>query len=183
MPPNAMKRLTTSALGRTWRTLLAAVAIGLCIITTASAQVVALGASNTYGKGVPRGSDFPAQLQAMLKARGLNVRVANAGINGDTTAGMLRRLNTAVPAGTRVVILQPGGNDRRKGIGAQRAGNIAAIVSQLKARGIAVIMLDRLLAGIPSGQIQPDGQHLTPAGYRAVAARLVPQVAAALGGR
>ena len=82
-----------------------------------------------------------------------------------------------------MVILQPGGNDRRKGIGAQRAGNIAAIVSQLKARGIAVIMLDRLLAGIPSGQIQPDGQHLTPAGYRAVAARLAPQVAAALGGR
>ena len=56
-------------------------------------------------------------------------------------------------------------------------------MSRLKARGIAVIMLDRLLAGVPSGHLQPDGQHLTPEGYRAVAARLVPQVAAALGGR
>ena len=45
----------------------------------------------------------------------MNARVANAGINGDTTAGMLRRLDRAVPAGTRVVILQPGGNDAPQG--------------------------------------------------------------------
>jgi acyl-CoA thioesterase-1 len=62
-----------------------------------AATVVALGASNTYGKGVSRGQAYPAQLEALLRARGLNARVINAGINGDTTGGMLARLNSAVP--------------------------------------------------------------------------------------
>jgi acyl-CoA thioesterase I len=130
--------------------------------------IVALGASNTYGKGVARGSDYPSQLQAMLRAKGLDARVANAGINGDTTAGMLARLGSAVPAGTQVVILQ-------------RGGNISTIVSTLKARGIKVIVLDRIFAGMSPQHIQSDGQHLTAEGHRIIAARLLPQVAAAAG--
>src|ERR1700748_1853073 len=76
-----------------------------------AATVVALGASNTFGKGVSPGESYPAQLEAMLHAKGINASVANAGINGDTTGGMLARLDSAVPQGTSVVILQPGGND------------------------------------------------------------------------
>src|ERR1700720_4489667 len=79
-----------------------------------AATVVALGASNTYGKGVARNQAYPAQLETILRARGANVHVVNAGINGDTTEGMLRRLDRAVPNGVSAVILQPGGNDRRK---------------------------------------------------------------------
>jgi acyl-CoA thioesterase I len=79
-----------------------------------AATVVALGASNTFGKGVSRSQAYPAQLEALLRARGLSVRVINAGINGDTTGGMLARLDRVVPKGTNVVILQPGGNDQRK---------------------------------------------------------------------
>jgi acyl-CoA thioesterase-1 len=146
----------------------------------AQINIVALGASNTYGKGVARGQDFPAQLQAMLRAKGLDARVANAGINGDTTGGMLARLGSAVPSGTQIVILQPGGNDRRKGQSG-RESNIATITSQLGARKIKVIMLDRVLAGMAPQHIQPDGQHLTPEGYRIIAARLLPQVTAAVG--
>src|ERR1700704_1999080 len=101
-----------------------------------AATIVALGASNTYGKGVERDQAYPAQLEAMLRARGLSVNVVNAGINGDTTEGMLSRLDDAVPNGTRVVILQPGGNDLRKG----RADRTAEIQSRLRARGIRVVM-------------------------------------------
>jgi acyl-CoA thioesterase-1 len=88
-----------------------------------AATIVALGASNTYGKGVARNQAYPAQLEAILQAKGSSVDVVNAGINGDTTEGMLARLNQAVPNGTRAVILQPGGNDRRKG-GADRTAEI-----------------------------------------------------------
>jgi lysophospholipase L1-like esterase len=45
-----------------------------------------------------------------------------------------------------------------------------------------VIVVERILAGL-SQHLQPDGEHLTGAGYRIVAARLVPQVEAAIGGR
>jgi lysophospholipase L1-like esterase len=83
---------------------------------------VALGASNTEGKGrggtnmgVPREQAYPAQLERLLRTRGINARVMNAGVAGDTTAGMLARLGSAVPNGTSVLILQPGGNDARHG--------------------------------------------------------------------
>ena len=79
----------------------------------AAAQVVCLGASNTAGAGVSQQEAYPAQLEVLLRARHYDGRVANAGISGDTTWGMLNRLERAVPAGTRVVVLQPGGNDER----------------------------------------------------------------------
>jgi len=146
-----------------------------------AAVVAALGASNTHGKGVSRAQAYPAQLEALLRAGGHPARVVNAGINGDTTGGMLRRLDRAVPSGTTVVILQPGGNDRRRGTAGDRAANIAAIQSRLTARGIRVIMLENdMLRGYPH---QPDGQHLTPDGYHALAQALLGQVEAALGSR
>jgi acyl-CoA thioesterase-1 len=160
--------------------LLATLMLATGSASAASINIVALGASNTYGKGVARGQDYPAQLQAMLRAKGLDARVANAGINGDTTGGMLARLGSAVPAATQIVILQPGGNDRRKGQSG-RESNIAAITSQLASRKIKVIMLDRVLGGMPPQYVQADRQHLTPEGYRIIAERLLPQVTAAIG--
>ena len=140
-----------------------------------AATVVALGASNTYGKGVARNQAYPAQLEAILRARGINCRVINAGINGDPTENMLRRLDSVVPNGTSVVILQPGGNDRRKG-GADRTADIE---SRLSAKGIRVIMLpNSAFHGMPH---QPDGQHLTPEGYHMIAEQLASQVAGAIG--
>jgi acyl-CoA thioesterase-1 len=140
-----------------------------------AATVVALGASNTFGKGVSRGQAYPARLEALLRARGLNARVVNAGINGDTTGGMLARLDRVVPKGTSVVILQPGGNDRRK-LAPDRTSEIQA---RLAAMGIKVVMLPNgMLGGKPH---QPNGQHLTPEGYHMLAEELVDQVAGALG--
>ena len=144
----------------------------------ASAQVVALGASNTEGYGVGSGSAYPAQLEAMLRAKGRPMRVSNAGVYGDTTGGKLSRLSSDVPAGTRVVILQFGGNDMRKGISPQqRQANIAQIQSQLRARGIRTVQADSaVLAALRSGLKQPDGVHLTEEGHRRVAASLLSSV-------
>ena len=113
----------------------------------ADAQVVCLGASNTAGKGVSRQEAYPAQLEIMLRARHYDGGVANAGVSGDTTWGMLNRLESAVPIGTRVVILQPGGNDERHGAASWRDANISQIVERLRARQVAVIMLENELIG------------------------------------
>lgn len=147
--------------------------------------VVALGASNTWGKGVSRSQAYPVHLEQMLRARGLRARVRNAGINGNTTGQMLARLRSAVPRGTRLVILQPGGNDRRRGIPRwERRDNIRAIKRRLRSRGIAVVMLrNRLIRAVARRHPRPDGQHFKGAGYRALAARLLPRVLAALGRR
>jgi acyl-CoA thioesterase I len=139
-----------------------------------AATVVALGASNTAGKGVSPGEAYPAQLESLLRARGLDVTVINAGVSGDTTGGMMARLDSVVPKGTRLVILQPGGNDLRK-----NAPNYTAeLQSRIKAMGVRIVMLpNSMLRGKPH---QPDGVHLTPEGYHMLAQELVGPVAAAL---
>jgi hypothetical protein len=89
----------------------------------ALAQIVALGASNVAGRGVRSSEAFPAQLERMLAAKGYNVHVANAGVNGDTNSGMLARLDQAVPDGTRIVLLGTRGgsfNASRLGQGTRR---------------------------------------------------------------
>src|ERR1700678_1269151 len=65
----------------------------------ATAQIVAFGASNTAGYGVGSDAAWPARLEAMLRAKGYQATVANAGISGDTTAGMLERLDSGGPGG------------------------------------------------------------------------------------
>jgi acyl-CoA thioesterase I len=146
----------------------------------ADTQIVAIGASNTSGFGAGFGQSYPAQLEAMLKARSYKVQVTNAGIPGDTTGGMLARLDATVPAGTRIVILQPGGNDQRFGYTKeQRANNIRAIVAKLQKRGIRVIVADNLQGLL--AKHSTDGIHFSVEAHALIAKRLYPQVAGALG--
>ncbi|UZE52302.1 GDSL-type esterase/lipase family protein [Rhodopseudomonas sp. P2A-2r] len=156
--------------------LLAAALLGAMAVThTASAQVVALGASNTEGHGVGASEAYPAQLERMLQAKGKGMSVRNAGVFGDTSAGMLSRLSSSVPEGTKIVILQFGGNDMRQGITPpQRAANIASIQQQLRARGIKTVQADGYVkSALQSGMAQNDRIHLTAAGHQKVAAQLV----------
>jgi acyl-CoA thioesterase-1 len=151
------------------------VTLGIGTISAEAATVVALGASNTYGKGVARNQSYPAQLETILRAKGSKVRIVNAGINGDTTEGMLRRLDQAVPKGTAAVLLQPGGNDQRK----RSADRTLDIQNQLSSRGIPVVMVPNgMLHGLPH---QPDGMHLTPEGYHMLAEALASRVESAIG--
>ncbi len=117
----------------------------------------------------------------MLKGKGYNVRVTNAGMILDTTSGMLRRLDGAVPDRTRIVILQPGGNDLRFfGTRERRAANIEAMVTRLRARKIEVIVFD---PKIPRQYYQFDGIHITTKGHAMFASTLLPQVIAILAHR
>ena len=79
-------------------------------------KVVALGDSLTAGFQLRGSAAFPVQLEQALKAKGLAVEVANAGVSGDTTTGGLARLDWSVPEGTDAVILELGANDMLRGV-------------------------------------------------------------------
>jgi acyl-CoA thioesterase-1 len=139
-------------------------------------RIVAIGASNTHGWYVGNAGAYPAQLQALLKAKNIDAIVTNAGVPFDTTAMMLRRLDRDVPDGTDIAILQPGGNDRRFLVSReQRAANIAAMERRLRARSIEVIVYDE---EIPLRYYTLDFIHLTQAGHAMIAAWLLPRVTA-----
>jgi acyl-CoA thioesterase-1 len=156
-------------------------ATGFGFTKAAQAQIVAFGASNVAGKGVSTSEAFPAQLERMLAAKGYNLHVANAGISGDTNAGMLARLDQAVPDGTKIVLLGAIGgtyNARRLGQGDQKV-EFAAIVARLRSRSIKMIPVTA--NGVGRGDLQADGTHLTAEGHARLAARLLPAVVRALG--
>jgi len=158
-----------------WIVVLAAVAF-FTMMHSSSAQVVALGASSTAGYGLAQSESFPAQLQAMLQAKGSATRVINAGVSGETTAQILARVNSSVPQGTRIVILSIFMlNDRMHGVSpAAHRANVASIRQQLGARGIRIIDATGLIiSAAKAGMLQRDRLHLTAEGNRRVAAGLV----------
>lgn len=169
-------------LPRLARALLAALAIAWSC-ASAHAQIVAFGASNISGWNVGAAEAIPAQLQEMLRQAGYAVRVVNAGIYGNTTPEMLARLDRDVPAGTRIVVLDSSGgifNDLYKGMSRQQAdADMAQITARLRARGIAVVPVSG--ADLGPQYHQPDGVHLTPAGHRLAASRILPQIEQLLG--
>jgi acyl-CoA thioesterase I len=142
-------------------------------------NIVAIGASNTTGFGVGEQNAYPAMLQALLRKKGIEAKVINAGVNGDVTAGMLRRLDSAVPKGTDIVILQPGGNDLRFfGTKAARTANIAAMEKRLRARGIRFILYDP--DPVPPDFYQWDHIHFNAAAHAKIAATLAAEIEASL---
>lgn len=53
--------------------------------------VLAMGDSLTAGYQLPPESSYPSQLEAMLLKKGYAYSVSNAGVSGDTSAGLLSR--------------------------------------------------------------------------------------------
>jgi acyl-CoA thioesterase-1 len=148
-----------------------------------AAEVVCLGASYVQGWGVAPNEAFPAQLEAMLHAKGINVAVANAGVSGDTTAEVLARFDSAVDASTRVLVMGAGPlNDRRHGYTPQESkANQDQILAKARARGIKVVDALRLFSKLPDSARQGDSfRHPNAEGDRILAAELLPLVIAAL---
>jgi acyl-CoA thioesterase-1 len=163
------------------RRLLFALA-GILIVSTggASAQIVALGHSAVRGH-VAENEMWPAVLESMLRARGSQVHVINAGVNGETTGELLARVDSAVPAGTRIVILAINGfNDahRLREGAVNAAANIAAIKSKLRAKGVRIVDAMGLIISVlrQPGMVLGDRIHLNAEGCRKVAAMLAGMV-------
>ncbi|GJD33194.1 Arylesterase [Methylobacterium aerolatum] len=116
-------------------------------------RLVAFGDSLTAGFRLPADAAFPAVLERMLKAKGRDVTIANAGVSGDTTTGGLDRLDWSVPEGTDGVIIELGANDMLRGTDpAVARRNLTAMLDRMKARHIPV-----LLAGMQAApNLGPD---------------------------
>ena len=107
----------------------------------AACRIAVLGDSLTTAYGLALEDGFPAQLQERLHAAGHDCEVLDAGVGGDTSAGGLARLEWMLADRPSHVIVELGGNDALRGLPAeQMEANLDAIVSRLKAEGIAVLL-------------------------------------------
>lgn len=61
-------------------------------------------------------SAFPQHLTRRVEAAGLPYTVVNAGVSGETSAGLLRRLDWLVRSPIDVMVLETGANDGLRGV-------------------------------------------------------------------
>jgi acyl-CoA thioesterase-1 len=165
--------------------LLTLVSIMLASTSFASAQIVAFGHSAARGH-VALNEMWSAVLEDMLRARGYQVHVTNAGVNGETTDRGLARLDSALPDGTKIVILTYSGyNDSymHGSLGpmsgaADAHTNIEAMSNKIRARGIRLIDAMgpyRSVLAQP-GMAAGDQVHLNAEGNKKFAAILADMV-------
>lgn len=104
-------------------------------------RLLVLGDSLSAGYGLQPDDAFPAQLQDALGAAGYAVRVINAGVSGDTTAGGLSRLEWALTDRPHMVLVELGGNDALRGLPPEETyANLDAILTRLKQSVPGVIL-------------------------------------------
>lgn len=106
--------------------------------------IVAYGDSLTAGYQLPPDAAFPVQLEKTLRGKGMNVRIVNAGVSGDTAADALARFDWSMPDEADAAIVELGANDALRGIQVPETEKaLGEILSRLKAR-----RMDVLIAGM-----------------------------------
>lgn len=103
--------------------------------------IVAMGDSLTEGLGVPEENAYPAVLERNLQRAGHDVKVVNAGISGETSAGALSRTEWILRLNPDILILETGANDGFRGVDpAAMRKNIAATIRILQKRDVIVVL-------------------------------------------
>jgi len=107
--------------------------------------ILAFGDSLFAGYGLDEGQGYPDVLQAALRTRGINARVIDAGVSGDTTAAGRQRLAFVLDAqqtAPDLALVELGGNDLLRGISpAETRDNLTAILTELDKRNIPVLLM------------------------------------------
>jgi acyl-CoA thioesterase-1 len=121
--------------------------IGIVLSFAGAAQaeevvIAALGDSLTQGYGLPAEDGFVPQLQQWLTDAGADVRLINAGVSGDTTAGGLARVDWTLTPDVDGMIVALGGNDLLRGLGPMQArGNISGILEAAQTAEVEVLLV------------------------------------------
>lgn len=141
-------------------------------------DILAFGNSLFAGYGLDSGESYPARLEAALRARGVNAKIANAGVSGDTSAAGLQRLRFVLDAQDEkpdLFLLELGGNDLLRQISPEETRqNLAAILDELKSRGIPAVIYEMRAPPNYGPEYQARFDRLYTDLAREYSARLVP---------
>jgi acyl-CoA thioesterase-1 len=108
---------------------------------SARKTVLFLGTSLTAGLGLEPDSAYPQQLQRKIDAAGLPYQTVNAGVSGETSAGLLRRLDWVLQRPAEVIVVETGANDGLRG---QPVAGTQATIGQI---------LDRIRRDRPNARV------------------------------
>ena len=108
--------------------------------------IVAMGDSLSAGLGVAPAKSYPAQLERLLAEKGLNYRVINAGISGETSSGARSRIDWVLKLKPDIVIIETGANDGLRGIDpALIEENIEQIILRFEKEDVTVVLAGMMM--------------------------------------
>lgn len=130
--------------------------------------ILFFGNSLTAGYGLDEDETFPYLIGRKLEQDGLEYKVVNAGLSGDTSASGLSRLDWFLEEEPAVFVLELGANDGLRGIDlAETKSNLKSILTKVRSKYPETVLI---LAGM---QIPPN---MGPE-YTARFAEIYPEVA------
>ena len=95
--------------------------------------VLFVGTSLTAGYGVAPEEAYPALLQEKIDSAGLNYRVVNAGVSGQTSAGARSSIDWLLRQPVSVLVIETGANDGLRGLPPDSLrANIQAILDRAR---------------------------------------------------
>lgn len=105
-------------------------------------RITAFGDSLVQGYGLPQGDGLVPQLQHWLQEQGAEVRLTNAGVSGDTTAGGAARIDWTLADQPQGLIVLLGGNDLLRGLPPLQArANLRQILVAAQAQEVEVLLI------------------------------------------
>ena len=108
-------------------------------------HILAFGDSLFAGYGIGLENSYPTQLQAALRAQGIDAKIANAAVSGETSGAGRQRLAFALDGQTvkpDLVLLELGGNDMLRGLPPEETrANFDAMLAELQKRDIPVLLM------------------------------------------
>ena len=118
--------------------------VGSCFIAVTShareLKLLAFGDSLIAGYGLPKKDGFSDQLEAVFNEAGTRLKVINAGVSGDTSAGGLSRIDWALGANPDAILLELGANDSLRGIDpAITKMNLQKLLTKLEKTGMPIL--------------------------------------------
>jgi acyl-CoA thioesterase I len=97
--------------------------------------VLFVGTSITAGLGLEPDSAYPMLIQRKIDSAGLKFDVVNAGVSGETSSGLLDRLDWLTRATFDVLVLETGANDGLRGVPtATLKANLETALDRIKAK-------------------------------------------------
>ena len=104
-------------------------------------KVLFLGDSLTAGYGLKKEQSYPMLIDSFWQTNNLSYRAINAGISGDTTKGVLMRLDPLLTQDVVLVFLAIGANDGLRAYPLNEVRtNLTAIIQKIKEKGIPVVL-------------------------------------------
>lgn len=108
-------------------------------VQTKPKVILFFGDSLTAGYGLSPEDAFPTLTGEQLIKNGKNVKIVNAGLSGETSAGGLSRIDWVLRQPIDVFVLELGANDGLRGLPVdQTKKNLQAIIDKVKAKNPAV---------------------------------------------